>query len=124
MLLRRNLFKMEPRGLNPPHKRRNEALWNAVFDLRNYFTQVSQRPHMGLLARLLDQNEDTFNGEWRKRKHWFKDEKGSERLQRLELFIGTIVKEFAKLSGQGIPLYAKWESKPSRVSDHKQWWFQ
>ena len=55
-----------------------KAIWNAVFDLRNYFEKKSGRPHMGLLGRLFypNENEDTFTKEWHERKDWFKDEKG------------------------------------------------
>ena len=81
IVLQKNLFKMEPRGPNPNHRRRNEALRNAVFDLRNYFIKIDARPHMGLLGRLFypDQLEDTFTKEWHERKDWFKGEKGDER---------------------------------------------
>jgi hypothetical protein len=61
---------MEPRGPNPNHRRRNNEVWSAVFDLRNYFEKMNRRPHMGLLGRLLypNQDEETFNGEWHDRK--------------------------------------------------------
>jgi hypothetical protein len=55
---------------NPNHRRRNNEVWSAVFDLRNYFEKMNRRPHMGLLGRLLypNQDEETFNGEWHDRK--------------------------------------------------------
>ena len=66
MVLKRNLFKMEPRGPNPNHRPRNEALWNSVYDLRHYFEKITGRPQMGLLGRLFypKQREVGFNGEW------------------------------------------------------------
>ena len=122
IVLQKNLFKMEPRGPNPNHRRRNEAIWNAVFDLRNYFEKMSGRPHMGLLGRLFypNQNEDTFTKEWHKRKDWFKDEKGAERLEKLELFYTHHHDRILETLRTGIPFYAKWESaspvSPSGVS--------
>src|SRR5262245_2063045 len=32
IVLQKNLFKMEPRGLNPNHRRRDEGRWNAIYD--------------------------------------------------------------------------------------------
>lgn len=122
IVLQKNLFKMEPRAPNPNHRRRNEALWNAVFDLRNYFITIDERPHMGLLRRLFypNQNEDTFSGEWHERKDWFKDEKGAERLEKLQLFYACHHDRIQETLRTGIPFYAKWESAspvgPSGVS--------
>jgi hypothetical protein len=122
IVLQKNLFKMEPRGPNPNHRRRDEALWNAVFDLRNYFEKVSGRPHMGLLGRLFFPKalEVTFNGEWHDRKDWFKSEKGDERLETLELFYTHNRARILETLQTRIPFYAKWESlspiSPSDVS--------
>jgi hypothetical protein len=117
MVLQRNLFKMEPKGTNPPHKRRNEALWNAVFDLRNYFQPMNEhkRPPMRLLAALLDQDEETFHEEWYKRKDWFEDENGAERLQRLKLFFQYNRERILESLRTGVPIYAKWGSNPDPV---------
>ena len=122
IVLQKNLFKMEPRGPNPNHRRRNEAIWNAVFDLRNYFEKKSGRPHMGLLGRLFypNENEDTFTKEWHKRKDWFEKEKGAERLEKLQLFYTHHFTRILETLRTGIPFYAKWESavtvSPSDVS--------
>jgi hypothetical protein len=112
IVLQKNLFTMEPRGPNPNHRRRNEAVWNAVFDLRNYFEKMSGRPHMGLLRRLffLKALEVTFHGEWNDRKDWFKDEKGAERLEQLERFYQPNRVRIQETLRTGIPFYAKWES--------------
>ena len=112
VVLQRNLFTMEPRGPNPNHRRRNEAIWNAIFDLRNYFITIDKQPHMGLLGRLLcpNQNENTFNGEWHERKEWFKDEKEDERLERLALFYKHNRTRILEALRTRIPFYAKWES--------------
>jgi hypothetical protein len=122
MVLQRNLFRMEPRGPNPNHRRRNEALWSAVFDLRNYFITIDGRPHMGLLGALFypDQLEDTFTKGWQERKDWFKDEKAAERLEQLALFYKHNHARIHETLRTGIPFYAKWESAspvgPSGVS--------
>lgn len=122
IVLQKNLFKMEPRGLKPNHRPRNEAVWNAVFDLRNYFEKLSGRSHMGLLGRLFfpKEQEVTFNGEWYDRKDWFKDEKGDERLERLERFYTHHHDRIIETLRTGIPFYAKWESaspvSPSVIS--------
>src|SRR5262245_15330200 len=81
MVLRRNLFKLEPRGVNPNHRPPNEGRWNTIFDLRNYFTKTTGRPQMRLLGQLFypEQDEDTFITEWNGRQDWFKDENGAER---------------------------------------------
>jgi len=67
---------------------------------------------MGLLARLLSQNEETFNGEWHKRKDWFKDENAAERLNMLEHFYQHKRERIKEILRTGIPYYAKWESEP------------
>jgi len=112
IVLQRNLFKMEPRGPNPNHRPRNEALWNAVFDLRNYFITIDARPHMGLLGRLFypDQLEDTFTKEWDEWKYWFKDEKGPERLEQLQRFYAHHHDRIIETLRTGTPFYAKWET--------------
>ncbi len=112
IVLQKHLFKMEPRGPNPNHRRRNEAIWSAVFDLRNYFEKKSGRPHMGLIGRLFfpKEQEVTFHGEWQERKDWFKDEKGDERLESLELFYSHHHDRIIETLRTGIPFYAKWES--------------
>ncbi len=112
VVLQRNLFTMEPRGSNPNHRPRNESLWNAVFDLRNYFITIDARPHMGLLRALFypDQLEDTFTKEWAERKSWFKDEKGVERLEKLQLFYTCHHDRIQETLRTGTPFYEKWES--------------
>jgi hypothetical protein len=112
MVLQRNLFRMEPRGPNPNHRRRNEALWSAVFDLRNYFITIDGRPHMGLLGALFypNQLEDTFTKEWHERQDWFKDEKGTDRLEQLNIFYANHGARIQETLRTGIPFYAKWES--------------
>lgn len=122
IVLRKNLFKMEPRGPNPNHRPRNEALWNAVFDLRNYFITIDARPHMGLLGQLFypGQLEDTFTKEWDERKDWFKDEKGDERHEQLKCFYAHHHDRIIETLRTGIPFYEKWESasavSPSVIS--------
>jgi hypothetical protein len=122
MVLQRNLFRMEPRGPNPNHRRRNEGRWSAIFDLRNYFITIDKRPHMGLLGRLFypNQQEVTFNAEWLERKDWFKNEKGTERLEKLALFYKHNRARIQETLRTDIPFYAKWESAspvgPSGVS--------
>jgi len=112
IVLQKNLFRMEPRGSNPNHRRRDEGRWNAIFDLRNYFITIDTRPHMRLLAALFypDQLEDTFTKEWHERKDWFKDEKGAERLEQLERFYAHNHDRIIETLRTGIPFYAKWES--------------
>ncbi|MDP2383716.1 MAG: hypothetical protein Q8N00_13035 [Nitrospirota bacterium] len=112
IVLKRNLFKIQPHAPSPNHRRRNEALWSAVFDLRNYFEKISGRSHMGLLGRLFypNQQEVTFNAEWHERKDWFKDEKGAERLNQLEFFYKHYRARILETLRTGIPFYAKWES--------------
>jgi len=122
IVLKKNLFKMEPRGPNPNHRPRNEAIWNAVFDLRNYFEKKTGRPQMGLLGRLFfpKEQEVTFHGEWHDRKDWFKDENGHERLEQLEHFYTCHHDRIIETLRTGIPFYAKWESaapiSPSVIS--------
>lgn len=112
IVLEKNLFKMEPLGPNPKHRPRNEARWSAVFDLRNYFITIDAQPHMGLLRALFypDQLEDTFTKEWDERKSWFKDEKGAERLDKLQLFYRYNYDRIQETLRTGTPFYAKWES--------------
>lgn len=114
MVLQRNLFRLEPRAPNPTHRPPNEGRWNAIFDLRNYFSKIDKRPHMRLLGQLFypDQEEDTFITEWNRRKDWFKDENGEERLQRLELFYRYNREKIRETLRTGVPFYAKWESNP------------
>ena len=118
MILQRNLFKMEPRGPNPNHRPRNEALWNAVFDLRHYFEKISGRPQMGLLGQLFYPEEDevTFNGEWYLRKDWFKNEDGAKRIETLEHFYQHNQARILETLETRIPFYAKWESAQPAVN--------
>jgi hypothetical protein len=112
MVLRRNLFKLEPQGPNPAHRPRHEGRWNAIFDIRNYFIKFDQRPHMRLIGLLFypDQEEDTFIKEWDQRKDWFEHENGIERLKRLELFYDHNHDRILETLRTGLPFYAKWES--------------
>jgi len=112
IVLRRNLFSLEPRGPRAKHRPRNEGRWNAIFDLRNYFIKIDGRPHMRLLGRLFypDQGEDTFIKEWDSRKDWFKSENGAERLEQLERFYTHNRVRILETLRTGIPFYAKWES--------------
>jgi hypothetical protein len=114
MVLVRNLFSLEPRGVNPNHRPANEGRWNAIFDLRNYFAKVTGRPQMRLLGQLFypDQEEDTFIKEWNRRKDWFKDENAAERLEKLEAFYRFNRERVLESLRTGVPMYAKWESKP------------
>ena len=118
IVLEKALFKMEPLGPNPKHRSRNEARWNAVFDLRNYFITIDARPHMGLLRALFypDQLEDTFRKEWDERKSWFKDEKGAERLEKLQLFYRYNYDRIQETLRTGTPFYAQWESASAVIS--------
>jgi hypothetical protein len=113
IVLRRNLFKLEPRVTQAAHRPRNEGRWNAVFDLRNYFIKIDGRPHMRLVGLLFypDQDEDTFIKEWERRKDWFKDENGAERLDQLEGFYAHNRVRILETLRTGIPFYAKWESR-------------
>ena len=112
IVLRRNLFKLEPHGPQEAHRPRKEGRWNAIFDLRNYFIKIDGRSHMRLLGLLFypDQGEDTFMKEWNRRKDWFKDENGAERLQQLEHFYAHNRTRVIETLRTGIPFYAKWES--------------
>ena len=104
---------MEPKGPGPGHRRKNEPVWGAVFDLRNYFIDVTGRPHMGLLQRLFypNQNEATFSSEWHERKGWFVAESGPQRLEQLRLFYTQNHRRVLETLRTGIPFYAKWESQ-------------
>jgi hypothetical protein len=112
IVMQRNLFKLEPRGPNPTHRRRNDAVWNTIFDLRNYFIKIDGTPHMRLLGRLLcpNQQEVTFNGEWQDRKAWFTNENGAERLEKLQRFYTHNRVRILETLRTRIPFYAKWES--------------
>ena len=113
MVLQRNLFTLEPRGPKPGHRPRNEGRWNAIFDLRTYFTRVTGRPQMDLLEQLFYPNQDevTFNKEWDSRKDWFEHENGADRLERLELFYKHNRTRILETLQTGIPFYEKWESR-------------
>lgn len=115
VVLQRNPFTMEPQAFNLNHRRRDRGRWDAIFDLRNYFISIDQRPHMRLLGLLLypAQLEDTFKKEWNERKDWFEDEKGPERLERLEHFYAHHHDRIIETLRTGIPFYAKWESASS-----------
>lgn len=117
LVLRRNLFRMEPRRPNPAHRPRNHERWNAICDLRNYFEKVTGQPQMELLRDLFypNQEEATFNDEWEKRKDWFKDENGAERLKQLELFYKHNRARILETLRTGLPFYAKWESGSAPV---------
>jgi hypothetical protein len=67
---------------------------------------------MRLLGLLFypEQDEDTFVKEWNRRKDWFKDENGAERLVRLELFYKYNRERILETLATGDPFYAKWES--------------
>lgn len=112
IVLQKNLFRMEPRGPNPNHRRRDEGRWNAIFDLRNYFITIDARPHMRLLGALFypHQLEYTFTKEWHERKDWFKNEKGPERLEQLERFYAHHHDRIIETLRTGTPFYRKWES--------------
>jgi hypothetical protein len=112
MVLRRNLFTLEPRGQNPNHRPRKDARWNAIFDLRTYFEKTSGEPCMGLLNRIFypKMKEKTFEKEWDKRQGWFKDEKKTERLEELERFYQQNRTRILETLRTGLPFYAKWES--------------
>jgi hypothetical protein len=112
IVLQRNLFKLEPLGPNPNHRPRNEAVWNTIFDLRNYFEEITGRPHMRLLGRLFYPNQDevTFNAEWHLRKDWFKNENAAERLRQPQLFYTHNRARILETLRTRIPFYAKWES--------------
>jgi hypothetical protein len=95
IVLRRGLFKLEPRGTLTGPRQRSEAIWNAVFDLRHYFTALTGRPQMGLLGKLFFPNQDEaqFHNEWYRRKDSFKDANGSERLKRFKYSFDRIMPE-------------------------------
>jgi hypothetical protein len=122
MVLQRNLFTMEPQVLNLDHRRLDQGRWDAILDLRNYFISIDQRPHMKILGLLVypTQLEDTFKKEWSKRKDWFKDENGAERLENLQRFYRYNRARIHETLRTGIPFYAKWESaspvSPSVIS--------
>ena len=67
---------------------------------------------MGILRGLFypGQLEDTFTKEWHERKDWFKDEKGAERLEKLQLFYRHNHARIQETLRTGTPFYAKWES--------------
>lgn len=117
IVLQRNLFTMEPQVLNLDRRRLDQGRWNAIFDVRNYFISIDQRPHMKILGLLFypAQLEDTFKKEWSKRKDWFKDEKGAERLEKLQLFYRCHQDRIKEALRTRVPIYVKWES-PSPVS--------
>jgi hypothetical protein len=112
MVLRRNLFKLEPRNPRVNHRPREEGRWGAIFDLRNYFIKIDRRPHMRLLGLLFypNQDEDTFLKEWESRKGWFTNENGAERLEQLESFYAHNRARVIETIRTGIPFYSKWES--------------
>jgi len=112
LVLRRNLFRLEPCGPNPNHRPQNERRWNAIFDFRQYFIKIDRRPHMRLLGLLFypDQDEDTFLKEWTRRKQRFKEENGVERLEQLALFYQHNRARIVETLRTRIPFYAKWES--------------
>jgi hypothetical protein len=118
IVLQKNLFKMEPRGPNPNHRPRDEGRWSAIYDLRNYFITFDKRPHMGLLRALFypGQLEDTFTKEWDDRKSWFKDEKGTERLEKLQLFYRYNRTRIQETLRTDTPFYEKWESASAVIS--------
>ena len=72
---------------------------------------------MGLIGRLIfpKQLEATFRGEWDDRKGWFENEKGGERLEKLELFYTYNRERILETLRTGLPFYAKWESKATSV---------
>ncbi|MCI0426434.1 MAG: hypothetical protein L0Z46_00280 [Nitrospiraceae bacterium] len=115
IVLQRNLFTMEPHAPNPNHRRRDERRWSAIYDLRNYFFTIDERPHMRLLGALFypAQLEDTFTKEWHERKDWFKDEKGAERLENLQRFYKYNRTRIQETLRTGTPFYAKWEAASS-----------
>jgi len=112
MVLQRGLFRMEPHAPMLDRRRQSEAKWNAIFDLRTYFIKIDARPHMKLLATLFfpNQLEDTFAREWQGWKEWFTNEKGAERLERLERFYKHHHARILDTLRTGIPFYEKWAS--------------
>lgn len=119
MVLRRSLFKLEPIGQNPKHRPRNDARWNAIFDLQNYFEKMSGQTSMGLLGRIFypKMKEKTFEKEWEMRRKWFKDENKADRLVQLESFYQRNWTRILETLRTGIPFYAKWESR-AELPDH------
>jgi hypothetical protein len=112
MVLRRNLFTLEPRGQNPDHRPRNNARWNAIFDLRAYFEKTTGEPCMDLLRRIFYPNmkEKTFEKEWEKRQNWFKDKNKADRLGQRERFYQHNHTRILETLQTGLPFYVKWES--------------
>jgi len=103
---------MEPVSSNPAKGPRNRDLWDAIFDLRNYFLEVTGRHQMALLGRLFypNQNEMTFTKEWDRRKRWFEKEEGDLRLRDLKAFYAQNRERILETLRTGVPYYAKWES--------------
>jgi hypothetical protein len=111
-VLRRNLFKLEPIGPKLKHRPRNEARWNAAFDLRSYFEKKTGQPCMALLRRIFypKMKERRFEKEWEKRQGWFEEEDKADRLEQLESFYRHNQARILETLRTGIPFYAKWES--------------
>ena len=96
IILKKDLFKIEPVPPPPHHRPRNDNLWLAIFDLRNYFIKLTGKPNMPLICDFLasknlwklasqgsGDKDASLNKEWDKRKYWFQDMDGGARIDTL-----------------------------------------
>jgi len=74
MTLRRTLFWKSPPKPNPPHRPFNSARWQTVADLRNYFSDLTGKPKMNLVFRIVSPyvEENYIGDELSLRKEWDK----------------------------------------------------
>ena len=113
LILQKSLFRLEPQPEHPPHRPRNESMWTAVCDLRNYFTGVTGRPKMRLIQEIMGLGSEysKFNPEWQRRTLWFDEKVAAERLERLGKFYSLNHDRILETLTTGIPLYEQWSGK-------------
>jgi hypothetical protein len=132
IVLTKSLFWMQPvaqnRSVGMPRK---ENLWTFVFDLRNYFCRCNGKFNMRVIALLLrillNEKRWTYyylNSEFSKRRRWFSDIAGEERINTLLKFYNfpgnkEKIKETLRLK---IPLYERFkpENKPEEKKKRRK----
>ena len=102
------LFSIDPRGPNPPHGPFRWNFWLAVWDTKNYFTRIANRPHWDLIAEVFfpEQAFGYAQAEWAKRKARFAKLDHEESLNQVLSFYGRLEPVIMEVLKSGIPMWA------------------
>lgn len=112
IVLRRNLFRLEPVGPSPPHRPRDIALWTTAYDLQHYFVRLQCLHPIKVMGMVLfpEKHAWAVHSEWTKRKEWFDEHIGPDRISGLLDFYRTHRERIHETLRTKIPMYSRWET--------------